>query len=158
MKADEYREHTLLEEEFFRQARSGVWLDISDHILNKMWETVGIDPMVERLCKITSDGKNVSILQLHFVEGDPYPEYAHEMIVPMEAVTVAEGDPPVILVETEYEAKMTGTFLDYIVSDDMDEKRLEKAVNRAMQEFIWRQPTVFEAELRARIHMDEDDE
>ena len=67
-----------VENRIMEQARTGVWLDITEQAQRESELFFGLTEHRRKLCRMKFDGEHVTFLEMSFDENDTYPELVSE--------------------------------------------------------------------------------
>ena len=143
MTTDVYEGKSAFEAKMIREAEKGLWVDLTKQVHDNMLED-GFEETGRTIAKITLAEGKCHVLDLHFFEGEDYPESAGELTVPAESVSFIEGESLEIHSDEEKNIKYISAYMRYEPADAF-EKLVHTKVKEAMEELKQRSEPIPEA-------------
>ena len=134
--------------EIMNKMENELWIDTSEQVAEEMKEMSGNEETGKTICKVTTDGDWLRILELHFYEGETKPDSVARMILPIgnaEYMTEEDGTLTIRQVKgSQYE--YIGFDLCFAPLNEQEEEVGEEA-RRVAEEFQKNKPKTEKARL-----------
>ncbi len=144
------------EKGILEEARSGIWLDTTDQLINEMREACGWEGKRTELCKMTYDGEHITLLQMDFYEGDTYPDGVMRITAPHRILTITDEDILTIRIKLMKGIEVASFDLKFADPDNQLEREIIASMEEALKELKENQPAARPAVIRMKFPKQEE--